>query len=127
MSLENEIKKNTAAIVALTEALLKGASITPEEVTPAPPAPPKVEDAPPTPPKQEEAPAPPTPPAPPAPPEQAGPAMTAEELNAAVVIEFQRLGTREPIDKVLTEMGATGISTLPAERYAEFLDKVKVL
>ena len=53
--------------------------------------------------------------------------MTPEALNAALVAEFNRLGDRTPIDNVLKEMGVTGVTELPAERYQELLNKVKAI
>lgn len=57
----------------------------------------------------------------------AAPAMTPEQLNAALVAEMKRLGSRDPIDNALKAMGVSGIQELPAERYAELLNNVKAL
>jgi len=53
--------------------------------------------------------------------------MTPRELNATLVKEFNRLGDRAPIDNALREMGVTGVTELPAERYQELLSKVQAI
>lgn len=53
--------------------------------------------------------------------------MTADELNQGLITEFQRLGSREPIDNVLKEYGVTGVTGLPQDKYAEVLAKVKAV
>lgn len=69
-----------------------------------------------------------TPPAPQAPPAPApAPVMTPEELNKALVVEFQRLGGRDAIDAVIRELGATTITDLPAEQYQSLLAKVQAI
>ena len=65
-------------------------------------------------------------PAPPAAP-AATVTMTPEQLNAALVEEFKRLGSRDGIDAALKEMGVSGVQELPAEKYGELLAKVKAL
>ena len=60
-------------------------------------------------------------------PAPAAPQMTPEELNTALVAEFQRLGSREGIDGVMAEMGVTSITDLAADQYPVLLDKVKAL
>lgn len=64
--------------------------------------------------------APSTPPAPAA-------TMTADELNAALVTEFKRLGKRDPIDAVLREFGVQSITELKADQYQAVIDKVKAV
>lgn len=54
-------------------------------------------------------------------------AMTPEELNNALVVEFQRLGGREAIDAAIREAGATTIADLPSSQYQVVLDKVRSL
>lgn len=77
------------------------------------------------------APAPPTaapaPPAPAAVPAQAtaGAVLSDEDMNKALVAEFKRIGSREPIDKVMTEMKTSGVSGLTAEQQQELLVKVR--
>ena len=51
--------------------------------------------------------------------------MTAEELNAELVKEYQRLKSRDPIIAAMSEMGATAISELKPEQYADLLAKVR--
>lgn len=61
-----------------------------------------------------------TPPAP--------PTMTAEELNNALVAEFNRIGSREPIDKVLREQyEVASITDLKPEQYQGLIDAVKAI
>ena len=88
----------------------------PEVEVPAAPVP----DAPTLP--EPEVPAAPTP-APEAPATQ----MTPEELNYSLVEEFNRLGSREGIDKAFQEFGAKDVTTLMPADYADLLEKVKVL
>ncbi|MCP4967547.1 MAG: hypothetical protein GY926_20225 [bacterium] len=54
--------------------------------------------------------------------------MSLEDLNAAMIVEFQRIGSREPIDNVMqTQFGVTGVTTLPAEQYQPLLDAVRAI
>jgi hypothetical protein len=53
--------------------------------------------------------------------------MTADELNAALVTEFKRLGKRDPIDAVLREFGVQSITELKADQYQAVIDKVKAV
>jgi len=53
--------------------------------------------------------------------------MTDEQMNAALVAEFQRLGGREGIDKVMAEMGVTGVAGLNAEQQQQLLTAVKAI
>lgn len=139
-SLEYRFDKLTEVLIETNQLLMSAQhakTITPEadgyaEPSPeTPPAPPQQEvatetpEAPPAPPQQEVA-----PPAPPQPETVAAPpapSMTAEELNTAIVVEFQRLGGREKIDAEIQKFGVTGISELPADKYQELLDNVKRL
>lgn len=98
--------------------------------TPAAPAQPAA----PTAPQAPAAPAATTPPAPPVaeqpaatPPAPTAPTMTPEELNNALVVEFQRLGGREAIDAAIRELGAVTITDLPAEQYQPLLAKVQAI
>lgn len=50
--------------------------------------------------------------------------ISVDELNAKLVEEYNRLGSREPIDEVLREFGVQSISNLKPESYAEVLAKV---
>lgn len=148
MSLENEIKKLIAAVEANTKALeiatfemgrgtpvqLKSDTgdnishmadvVAPIMAAPAPAPTPNV------------APAPVVAPAP-APAAQAPAAvdpvtatvvtMTAEELNSALVTEFNRLGSRDPIMKVMSEYGVGSVNDLAVNQYAPVLAAVKAL
>lgn len=52
--------------------------------------------------------------------------ITAEQLNEIMIAEYNRLGeNRAPIDAALKELGVTGITELPVEKYQELIDKVK--
>jgi hypothetical protein len=137
MSLENELKKNTTALEAMTAALLasqSGTYKTPEgdnasmvQVSLAAPAP-----AP--------APAAPAPLAPGAPVTAAvgstatpitAPAavlMTPEEFNTALVAEMTRINQgRTPIDAVMGQMGITSVVGLTAEQQATLMTTVKAI
>jgi hypothetical protein len=146
MSLETEIKKLTEAITANTAAIkvsfrqptdsVGGAEQPPPKPpvdtttgdAPAPPVLPATDASqttPPKPPSVNTAPAPPAAPAAPAAPSVAAP-MTAEELNAVLVAEFNRLGgNRAPIDAALKELGVTGVSQLPVDQYSILIEKVR--
>ena len=99
---------------------------TPAPVTPAPVTPPPTPVTPP-----------PTPVAPVTPPPvQPAPTtvvpvpvveMTPEELNAALVIEYNRLKSRDPIVAAMSELGATSIHDLKPEQYSVLLAKVRAL
>ena len=89
-----------------------------------------------TPPKQEAAPAtvaaPPIPVAPPAatvtpPPAPVVVVMTPEELNAALGVEFGRLGGREPIDAAMNSLGVDRITDLKPEQYSVLMEKVRAV
>lgn len=53
--------------------------------------------------------------------------MTADELNAALVTEFKRLGNRDPIDAVLREHGVQSITDLKPDQHSSVIDKVKAI
>jgi hypothetical protein len=53
--------------------------------------------------------------------------LTPEELNTVLVAEFNRLGDRAPIDAVLKEIGVTGVSELPPDKYQILIDKVRAI
>lgn len=55
--------------------------------------------------------------------------MSTEELNAALVEEFKRLGnSREPIDKVMLEKFNTqSIKNIKPEQYGELLAAVRAI
>jgi len=56
-------------------------------------------------------------------------AMTPEDLNKALVAEFHRLGSREPIDAVMraAPFNAQSITDLSAEQYAPLIAAVKAV
>lgn len=134
-------KQLDASVRALTAALSQTDAPAPKPQAPPAPAavttstpvtPAPVAEVPPTPPAQPATAAPTAPVAPatpaaaPATPTQPV-AMTPEELNNALVVEFQRLGGREGIDNVMRELGATSVTDLPVEHYQTLLDKVRAL
>lgn len=53
--------------------------------------------------------------------------MTPEQLNEALVAEFNRLGSRDGIDAAIKAMGANGIGDLKPEQYAQLVATVKAL
>lgn len=55
--------------------------------------------------------------------------MTPEQLNEALVAEFQRLGSREPIDTVMraAPFNAQSITDLSAEQYAPLIAAVQAV
>lgn len=103
-------------------------SSTPVTTAPAAVPPPPVE-------AQQVTPAPTTPPpvsTPAAPPVTTPPpvaTMTPEQLNVALVAEFNRLGSREPIDTVMRAepFNAQSIHDLAPEQYAALIDAVKAV
>ena len=139
MSIESNLKtlaENSTRIADALKGILNkmnhigqaAASVAEAPAAPAQPA------AAPTPPVAEQ-PAP-TPPAPQAPAQPAAApqapaapaaAMTPEELNNALIVEFQRLGSRDAIDAAIRELGATTITDLPAEQYQPLLAKVQAI
>ena len=54
-------------------------------------------------------------------------AMTPQQLNEVLVGEFKRLGSREPIDKVLHDHGVQSISDLDPAQYQSVIDAVKAV
>lgn len=144
MSIESNLKtlaENSTRIADALETLVSklghiGAAVAPVETAAAAPAapaaaptPPVAEQPAPTPPVAPQAPAAPAQPAtaPTAPVAPAAPAMTPEELNNALVVEFQRLGGRDAIDAAIRELGADTITDLPAEHYQPLLTKVQAI
>ena len=73
--------------------------------------------------------APETPAAPAAPsaPETPAAPMTPQQLNDVLVTEFKRLGSREPIDKVLHDHGVQSISDLDTSQYQSVIAAVKAV
>lgn len=115
MSIEKDLKDNTAALNANTEILqklydLKVASVSTD--SPAPVAAPAPAEVVPT------AVVPPTPVAAP---------MTPEEFNEALVAEFKRIGSRDPIDSAMNEMGITSVTGLTAEQQQILITNVKAI
>lgn len=53
--------------------------------------------------------------------------MSPEVLNDALVVEFNRLGGREGIDKVIKAHGADTVTTLDPAKYSVVLEEVKAL
>ena len=53
--------------------------------------------------------------------------MTPEQLNAALVEQFKRLGSREPIDAVLRDHGVQSITDLDPTQYQSVIDAVKAV
>ena len=128
------LAENSTRIADALETLVSkmshiGAAVKAELPAPAQPAAPAT--TPPAPPVAEQPaatpPAPPAPPAPVAPAQPAAPVMTPEELNKALVVEFQRLGGREAIDAAIRDFGATTITDLPAVQYQPLLAKVQAI
>ena len=64
-------------------------------------------------------------PAAPSAPETPAAPMTPQQLNDVLVAEFKRLGSREPIDKVLTDHGVQSISDLDPSQYQSVITAVK--
>ena len=55
-------------------------------------------------------------------------AMTVEEVNAAIIVEFIRLGGRDKIDEVLLKYSDTkSISNIDATEYPRLLAEIKAL
>lgn len=52
-------------------------------------------------------------------------AMTPEELNSKLVVEFKRLGSREGIDNAMAELGVTSVNDLTPAQYQPLLTKVQ--
>lgn len=147
MSIENDLKRIADSLEKVAR-LMEGAceqsakepaTTASSEVsgTPvAPPAPPKSEatgpavsaPTPPAPPTQgasETVPT--TPPAPPAPATDVPAISTPEELNAALVEQFKRLGSRDPIDQIMRAepFCAQGLGDLTVEQYGPLIEAVK--
>jgi hypothetical protein len=87
-----------------------------------PPAPPAAAVTPPAPPAAAV-----TPPPPPAPVDTVV-HMTAQELNSQLVVEFNRLGGRAQIDRIMVEkFGAASLTSIPEARYSELLEAVRAV
>jgi len=139
MSIESNLKtlaENSTRIADALEGILNkmnhiGQATAPVAEAPAAPAQPAAAPTPPV--AEQPAPTAPQAPAQPAAAPQAPaapaatPAMTPEELNNALVVEFQRLGGRDAIDAVIREFGAATITDLPAEQYQPLLAKVQAI
>ena len=52
-------------------------------------------------------------------------AMSPEEVNEVLVAEFKRLGTREPIDAAMADLGINSVLDLPADKQHELIERVK--
>jgi len=53
--------------------------------------------------------------------------MTPEEMNAALVAEFKRLGGRDPIDQAMTQFGVTSVADLSGEMQQKLLATVRAI
>lgn len=63
-----------------------------------------------------------------APPSEPVVEMTPDELNKALVTEFNRLGDRAPIDKIMREQfGCQSITELDSSKYHELIKMVKMV
>lgn len=136
MSIEKDLKDNTAALKANTEILQKlydlktNTTSTAAAPTPATPTPMVAAPAP-TP--ATPTPATPTPMAPalaPAPtPAPATPlaVLSAEEMNTFFVTEYKRIGKREPIDAAMAAMGVVSVTDIPAEKQQELIAAVQAI
>jgi len=126
MTIENTLERIAVALEALVEqrSVTHSINITggTEGVYAAPEAP-----AAPAAPEAPAAPAAPEAPAAPAAPEAPAAPMTPQQLNEVLVGEFKRLGSREPIDKVLHDHGVQSISDLDPAQYQSVIDAVKAV
>ena len=113
MSIENNLKHIADALEKIA-----GSTEAPAPAAPAP-APAPAPAAP--------APAAPAPAAPAAHPAHPAAAMTVEQLNEALVVEFRRLGSREPIDNAMAQFGVTSVNALQPVQYQPLLDVVKAI
>jgi hypothetical protein len=52
---------------------------------------------------------------------------TAVELNAALVAEFRRIGSREAIVKVMSDFGVVSVNELEIEQYPLLLAEVRAI
>ena len=68
-----------------------------------------------------------TPVAPAAPVQTSMLALTPEQMNEALVAEFQRVGDRAPIDAAMTALGVTSVNDLPADKQQELLAAVRAI
>jgi len=53
--------------------------------------------------------------------------MSAEEMNTALVAEFSRLGSREPIDTAMATLGVTSVADLAADQQQALLTAVRAI
>jgi len=54
--------------------------------------------------------------------------MDAVKLNEALVEEFKRIGSREPIDRILRDtFGVVSVTALPASQAQALIDAVKLV
>jgi hypothetical protein len=53
--------------------------------------------------------------------------LSAEEMNNALVAEFKRLGSREPIDQAMANLGVSSVVDLPADKQQELLAAVRAI
>lgn len=124
MSLETSFERIAVALETIA-ASLSAAPVADKPKKAAkevPPAPPATVATPPAPPAAVV-----TPPPPPAPVETVT-HMTAQELNAQLVVEFNRLGGRTQIDRIMVEkFGAAGLTSIPESRYSELLEAVRAV
>lgn len=133
MSIENNIKRIADALEALVQLQTAGANVTPVVETPATPKPVEAVAAPTPSPTVTPDPvvAPTTAPdvAPVVSPTPTPAAITVEQLNAALVVEFKRLGGREGIDTAIAALngGNKSVTTLPPAQYQALIDAVKAL
>ena len=125
MSIENEIKKLTAAVQENTAMLERVHGNAPVAEVPTAPAP--VAEVPTAP---APAPAPvaevPTAPAP-APAPAPAATYTPEQLNQILVEEFTRIGDRAPIDAAMQQLGVTSVTDLPADKQQALIDAVRAI
>lgn len=54
-------------------------------------------------------------------------ALSPEQMNEALVAEFQRVGDRTPIDAAMTALGVTSVNDLPADKQQELLAAVRAI
>lgn len=134
MSIELTIQENTAAIIALTQVMMKIWDQTPEPLpVPAAPAVPPIIAATPTPtvaPTPEPTPAPTVvAPAIPAIPVTAAPFTDNKGLMAYCMSKYSTLGPVKggQIQQILIGMGHQNLNSIPAEQYGEFFTKVEAL
>ena len=119
MSIESNLKSiaESLAIIAAAQVTVtvESAPVVETTAAPAPPA---------------DTPAPPAPPADtPAPPAPLAAVMTVEELNAGLVIEYKRLGSREKITAIMgaAPYNAVSITNLTPDQFAPLLAAIQAV